>query len=584
MGFRSYDPATGQFVSNDPAGLAGGDINLRTYVGNQPTDFIDPTGLTGQKKPHAPKGSGKKKPPPPPAKGPVCHKRKPTPSEDAQAERDREAANQLHSLLNNPGAALNNALNGIGNWAQQLGNALTNGLHGIGLGDTPGSSGTGGPGQECQGVPQDPSTPTQPVGGGKTKVVVSADPNNITGPSGIGTAGFISSDATLPYTIDFENLPTATAPAQTVTVTQQLSPNLDWSTFQLGAIDFGSTVVIIPAGQTSYTTTIDATATLGLLVDVTAGINLSTGKVTWTFTAIDPTTLDLTSNPLAGFLPPDVTAPEGEGSVSYTIKPKANLTSGTVLSAQATVVFDTNAGINTPTLVNTIDSTPPTSSVNPLPQTTTSTSFTVSWSGSDPGGPGIAAFNVFVSDDGGPFQPLLSGTLETSTTFTGQIGHTYGFKSIATDTLGLTQTTPSAAQASISLVLPPPVVIAQIQLVENRKHLVTQIVITWSGALNAAEAATTARFHLATPGRRGSFTAKNAGTIKLKSAAYKPATEKVTLTPKKAFALSKPVQLRVYAELPFGLEDSLGRFINGGTDALSILTKREVIKSPAVAR
>ena len=292
----------------------------------------------------------------------------------------------------------------------------------------------------------------QPVAGGSTKIVISADPNDITGPSGIGSASFISSEATLPYTIDFENLPTATAPAQTVTVTQQLSPNLDWSTFQLGAIDFGSTVVNVPAGITSYTTTIDATATLGLFVDVTAGINLSTGKVTWTFTSIDPTTLDLTSNPLAGFLPPDKTPPEGEGSVSYTIKPKANLASGTVVSAQATVVFDTNAPINTPTLDNTIDITPPTSSVNPLPPTTTSTSFTVSWSGSDPAGPGIAAYNVFVSDDGGPFTLWQSDTSVTSAIYTGQVGHTYDFYSVATDDLGLVQPTPSAAQTSISLV------------------------------------------------------------------------------------------------------------------------------------
>ena len=126
--------------------------------------------------------------------------------------------------------------------------------------------------------------------------------------------------------------------------------------------------------------------------------------------------------------------------------------------------------------------------------------------------------------------------------------------------------------------------IAQIQLFENRKHLVTQIVVTFSGAVNAAEAATTDPFHLATPGKRGSFTAKNAGTIKLKSAAYNTVLERTTLIPKKPFALSKPVQLRVYAELPFGLEDSLGRFINGGTDALVVLTKRAVTKGAAAVR
>ena len=44
MQARDYDPVVGQFVSNDPTGLAGGDSNLRRYVGNDPLDFVDPGG------------------------------------------------------------------------------------------------------------------------------------------------------------------------------------------------------------------------------------------------------------------------------------------------------------------------------------------------------------------------------------------------------------------------------------------------------------------------------------------------------------------------------------------------------------
>jgi len=46
-------------------------------------------------------------------------------------------------------------------------------------------------------------------------------------------------------------------------------------------------------------------------------------------------------------------------------------------------------------------------------------------------------------------------------------------------------------------------------------------------------------------GKKGSFTAKNAQVIKLKSAPYNPGNNMVTLTPKKPFALTKPVQLLV---------------------------------------
>ena len=41
---RWYDPETGRFISEDPIGFAGGDINLYGYVGNNPQNFIDPSG------------------------------------------------------------------------------------------------------------------------------------------------------------------------------------------------------------------------------------------------------------------------------------------------------------------------------------------------------------------------------------------------------------------------------------------------------------------------------------------------------------------------------------------------------------
>jgi RHS repeat-associated protein len=43
---RYYDPSTGRFLSQDPSSFAGGDANLYRYVGNAPTDGIDPTGLS----------------------------------------------------------------------------------------------------------------------------------------------------------------------------------------------------------------------------------------------------------------------------------------------------------------------------------------------------------------------------------------------------------------------------------------------------------------------------------------------------------------------------------------------------------
>jgi len=42
---RHFDPAIGQFLQRDPIGFAAGDLNLYAYVGNDPYNWTDPTGL-----------------------------------------------------------------------------------------------------------------------------------------------------------------------------------------------------------------------------------------------------------------------------------------------------------------------------------------------------------------------------------------------------------------------------------------------------------------------------------------------------------------------------------------------------------
>ncbi|MCK9274061.1 MAG: hypothetical protein M0P57_03120 [Syntrophales bacterium] len=45
MRARYYDPATGRFISEDPIGFEGGDVNLYAYTGNNPVNLTDPFGL-----------------------------------------------------------------------------------------------------------------------------------------------------------------------------------------------------------------------------------------------------------------------------------------------------------------------------------------------------------------------------------------------------------------------------------------------------------------------------------------------------------------------------------------------------------
>ena len=52
---RWYDPFLGQWISEDPIGFAGGDENLRRYVGNRTVDTVDPSGLESPVREHPPR-------------------------------------------------------------------------------------------------------------------------------------------------------------------------------------------------------------------------------------------------------------------------------------------------------------------------------------------------------------------------------------------------------------------------------------------------------------------------------------------------------------------------------------------------
>ena len=290
--------------------------------------------------------------------------------------------------------------------------------------------------------------------GGRSLSLSGHDPNDIEGPAGYGAQGFVQGTQPLGYTINFENDPNASAPTAVVTVTETLDANVDISTFQLGNMGFGGITVSVPAGLTYYHTVVNDTAATGLYVAIQASLNVQTRAVTWTFTSIDPTTGQVPSDPLLGFLPPDVTAPEGLGFVSYTVSPVADLATGSIVSAQASVVFDENAPISTPLFTNTIDAAAPTSAITAL-AAHEAPSFTLQWSGSDDaGGSGLAYYDIYYSVNSGPYQALLLNTTRTAAVFNGIIGNTYSFYSIAVDNAGNTELAPAMPDVTTKIAQP----------------------------------------------------------------------------------------------------------------------------------
>lgn len=280
--------------------------------------------------------------------------------------------------------------------------------------------------------------------------VGASDPNDKTGPSGFGPQAFVGKQDSLPYTINFENVPTATAFAQRIRITDPLDPNLDWRTFRLKEIGFGSYRITVPENRAFFQQRIQLGAEFNnLLADINAGVDLATGKVTWTLTAIDPATGEQPNSASLGLLPPNNAEGDGQGFVTYTVKPKATAPTGTMIRNNATIIFDTEEPITTNTVSNTLDADLPTSAVNALPPYQSQTTFAVSWAGQDPAnGSGLQSYDVWVSENDAPYQPFLSGTTETGAQFTGQLNKIYRFYSIARDNAGNVESAPTAPDAT----------------------------------------------------------------------------------------------------------------------------------------
>ena len=210
---------------------------------------------------------------------------------------------------------------------------------------------------------------------------------NLAGPFG----DFGAANSVIPYRINFENLgagsvptPTqpATAPAQRVEVTYQLSEDLDWSTFQFTEFGFGDTVVNIPGGLKTAFESVPMTFNgTSFTVDVELDFDTTTGLVRILFQSIDSTT-QLPPDVLTGFLPPEDGTGRGKGYFSYSVQAKTGLPTGTEIRNVALITFDNQTVIATDQVDpqdpsqgtdpakearNTIDSGAPTSNVLALP-------------------------------------------------------------------------------------------------------------------------------------------------------------------------------------------------------------------------
>jgi PKD repeat protein len=269
-----------------------------------------------------------------------------------------------------------------------------------------------------------------------TNVGVSSsyDPNEKNGPSGLAESGFTPGLASLSYKIAFENLDTAALPAQRVVIVDTLDNSVfDVRSASLGWVGLADSIITCTPLARNWT--VEHPLNAGYALRLNAAIDTVNAIVTWDFFMIDTLTNALPVDPLTGFLPPNVTSPEGEGFVTLDLPLRTGLPHGQVIQNRASIFFDDNAPIVTNAWLNTLDLLPPTSLTEPLPTFSSDTLVEVFWSGTDPGS-GIAKYYVYSSVDTTIGYDLWLVTGATSGTFDGEDGVTYHFYVVAEDSVG----------------------------------------------------------------------------------------------------------------------------------------------------
>ena len=190
-------------------------------------------------------------------------------------------------------------------------------------------------------------------------VLAPIDPNEKVGPTGVGSTNQVPAGQAMPYQIAFENMPTANATVQEVNVTDFLNSKLDWSTIHFKDINYGGRKIVIPSGVSSFSTidippndgcVILGTGSLG--VNISLEFNSQTGLIALDMKVIDTTTATFPADPGAGILPPR-SACRG-GYLEYAVNPLSSDPVGTLVTNQASIVFDSNPAIVTNQVSNAI--------------------------------------------------------------------------------------------------------------------------------------------------------------------------------------------------------------------------------------
>jgi hypothetical protein len=134
------------------------------------------------------------------------------------------------------------------------------------------------------------------------------------------------------------------------------------------------------------------------------------------------------------------------------------------------------------TVINVPDTTPPSVSMDALPQYTTSTAFWVSWTGTDTGS-GVAYYNLQYQFNQGAWQTLINNTPQNSFYFQNAQTGVYGFRVQAVDKAGNASAWPSGPQTSTTVLVNPLAVIQPFSpaILQSTSAVTKSFTVRWTG-------------------------------------------------------------------------------------------------------
>lgn len=254
--------------------------------------------------------------------------------------------------------------------------------------------------------------------------VTSWDPNAKEGPGGFGAQGFMATAAPMTYTIFFENKKEATAAAYEITIVDTLDANV----YDISSVEFGA-------------------------MSHPIGTYKKEGNIlTWNFLAIE--------------LPPNITPPEGEGWVKFTVRLKSNLPTGTQITNRAVIKFDLNPWLATNRYMNTLDFDPPVTTPRTIYRIQSQNEVELIWDNYDGSGSGVKNTMVYMANNDGPF--TLAATVKgNSVKLPVEPNITYRFYILSTDNVGNTEINPVSTMEILTGVEETKIVPEEFALCQN---------------------------------------------------------------------------------------------------------------------